>query len=148
MVVYAAYTYRQQSVKRYIDEGLDRREAEKQAPSVFETVQEYVNRFMTLTLFGGKPSPMNSILHMRTYGRKIRESTKSEARISWQGERICISKISFTMGDIRAVVHGLHETARERLEKDLLLVEDGGKAVLPKFDLSQLFDNAAEMGEY
>ena len=90
---------------------------------------------------------MNTILHMRTYGRKIRETTKSEARISWQGERICISKISFTIGDIRAVVHGLHKTMRERLVKDLLLVEDGGKATLPMLDLGRLFNNAVEMSE-
>jgi len=85
---------------------------------------------------------------MRTYGRKIRETIKSETRISWQGERIYVDKISFTMGDIRVVVHGLYETVRERLVKDLLLVEDGGKAALPMLDLGRLFDNAVEMSEY
>jgi len=122
MVVYAGYMHRRHVVGNYISEGFDRREAEKRAPFVFNTVQDLVNRFMTLTSFGGKPSPMDTMLHIRTYGMKIRYTIKGEARISWQGERICIDKISFTIGDIRAVVHGLHETAKDTLTKDLLLI--------------------------
>ena len=52
------------------------------------------------------------------------------------------------MGDIRAVVHGLYETVRERLTNDVLFV--GGEetaTALPKIDIHQLFDNAAEMTE-
>ena len=52
------------------------------------------------------------------------------------------------MGDIRAVVHGLYETVKERLNNDVLFV--GGEetaTALPKFDIHQLFDNAAEMTE-
>jgi len=147
MVLYAGHTHRVHAIESHISEGFDRREAEKRAPSVFDTVQNLVNRFMTLTSFSGKPSPMDTVLHMRTYGMKIRYTTKGEARISWQGERICIDKISFTIGDIRAVVHGLHETAKDTLVKDLLLIEGDREAEIPKFDLHRLFDNAAEMGE-
>lgn len=47
-------------------------------------------------------------------------------------------------------MHGLHETVRDSLINDLLLVGDGvGKEAigLPKFDLHRVFDNAAEIGE-
>jgi len=83
IVVYAGYTHRRHAIESYISEGFDRREAEKQAPSVFDTVQNLVNRFMTLTSFGGKPSLMDTMLHMRTYSMKIRYTIKGEARISW-----------------------------------------------------------------
>jgi len=67
---------------------------------------------------------MDRVLHMRTYGMKIRYTTKGKARISWQGERICVDKISFTIDDIRTVVHGLYETVRQRLLRDILIVEE------------------------
>jgi len=78
---------------------------------------------------------------------KIRYMTKGEAGISWQGERICIDKISFTMGDIRSVIHGLHAMAERRLSKDILMIEDDKTTVIPKVNLDRLFDNAAEMTE-
>lgn len=150
IVVYVGYTHRRHVVESHISEGFDRKEAEKRAPFVFDTVQDLVNRFMTLTSFGRKPSPMDTVLHMRIYGMKVRYTSKGKARISQQGERIYIDNISFTIGDIRAVVHGLHETVRDSLMNDLLLVGDGvGKEAigLPKFDLHRVFDNAAEIGE-
>jgi len=101
---------------------------------------------MTLVPYGGRPSPIDAILHIRTYGVKIGYTTKGIARISWQGDdMICIDKISFTMDDIRTVVHGLHETVRQRLSKDILMVEE--EQAMPPIDLRRLFDNAAEMAE-
>ena len=44
-------------------------------------------------------------------------------------------------------MHGLHETAKDTLTKDLLLIEGDREAEIPKFDLHRLFDNAAEIGE-
>lgn len=145
MVVYTAYSHRQKTIRRCIADGLSEEVAKEEAPSVFDTVRDLVQRFMTLVSYGGKPSPMDRILHMRTYGMKIRYTTKGEGRISWQGDRICVDKISFTMDDIRSVVHGLHETMRQRLWKDILMV--GEEQTMPPVDLQRLFDNAAEMAE-
>jgi len=83
IVVYAGYTHRRHVVGNYISEGFDRREVEKRALFVFNTVQDLVNRFMTLISFSGQPSPMDTILHIRTYGMKVRYTTKGKARISW-----------------------------------------------------------------
>ena len=89
---------------------------------------------------------------------KIRFTTKAEGRVAWQdGDRITIDKISFTMGDIRTVVHGLTDTARTRLTQELAFLNgarrDGAEgsavtvAVLPALDLAYIFDNAAEITE-
>ncbi|KAK1046049.1 hypothetical protein LTR74_018029 [Friedmanniomyces endolithicus] len=74
-----------------------------------------VKRFMTLVQFDGIISPMDRIMHQKTYGMKIQFNNKAEGRVAWQdGDRIKIDMIRFTMGDIRTVVHGLNETVRER----------------------------------
>ena len=150
IVVYTAYSYHSKEMKGLIEDGMDEKEAEEEALSVFEIVKDLVHKFMTLTEFGGTYNPMDFILSMRTYGLKIRYTSKADARVSWQqGGRISIDKISFTLEDIRTVTHGLNEVARERMMKELLIGEDGGSktSMIPKLDLEELFDNAADMSE-
>jgi len=81
LVVHIAYGHRQKTIQSCIDQGYSEEEAKEEAPTVFKTVQELVHRFITLTSYGGMPSPMDRILHMRTYGMKIRYTTKGEARV-------------------------------------------------------------------
>jgi len=81
IVVYTGHVHRQKTIERCIEEGLTQEMAKEEAPSVFDTVRDLVQRFMTLVSYGGRPSPMDRILHMRTYGMKIRYMTKGEARI-------------------------------------------------------------------
>jgi hypothetical protein len=60
---------------------MEEREAREQAPSIFEEVKEMVQRFITLTMFDRMPSPIDRILHIRTYRMKIRFSTKGEGGV-------------------------------------------------------------------
>ena len=128
-------------------------EAAQEAPSVLEGVQSIVDSFMTLTQFHGNPTPMDRIFHQKTYSMKIRYTTKADGRVSWQSERILIDKISFTMDDIRTIVHGLNDTVRQRLIKDLFMYPEHSATDSWKpngllyFELSQLFDNPAELSE-
>ena len=148
LVVYKAYTFNQKKVKQLMEEGLDEKDAKAAVPSVFEVVQKMVHRFMTLTTFGGRPTPMDRILRMRTYGMKIRFTTKAEGRVCWNGEEILIDKISFTMDNIRTVVHGLEDKARSRLIEELMLIDMERKGEeIPKLELSELVDNPAELTE-
>lgn len=97
-----------------------------------------VKRFMTLVQFDGIISPMDRIMHQKTYGMKIQFNNKAEGRVAWQdGDRIKIDMIRFTMGDIRTVVHGLNETVRERLVQDLMFTNT---ARLPALDLRQIYE--------
>ena len=66
LVVYRAWQMRQQSIQNGIAAGLTQEEAENKARSVVEGVDKLVERFMTLRKFGGRISPMDRILHMRT----------------------------------------------------------------------------------
>ena len=56
-----------------------------------------------------------------------------------------INQTSFTIGELRDIVHGLHETCRERLVTQLMFLQ--GEEQLPQLELKRLFDNPAELGE-
>ena len=144
LVVYRSWQTRQQSIRSGIEAGLTQEEAEDTARSVVDGVDELVERFMTLRKFGGRISPMDRILHMRTYGMKIRMTTKAGGTVSWEGESILVNKIKFDMDDIRIVVQGLYETVRIRLNELLYVDRDDA---LPALDFKSLCDNAAELSE-
>ena len=132
IVVRQAWCTRAEAIRTSIRRGIPDEAARDQAPSVLDGVQEAVHRFMTLTAFGGKPTPLNRIFQQKTYGMKIRYTTKAEGQIGWEGDdSIVVRKIKFKMDDIRTVVHGLVTTMRQRLVGELLLsapVENPGSA--------------------
>ena len=66
---------------------------------------------------------MNRVLHMRTYGYKIRMTTAAEGMVMWQDEKISIGQIHFTMNELRSMVHGLCESTRLDLNGQGVVVE-------------------------
>ena len=158
LVVFRSWQRKQAAVREAVKGGATVEDAEAEVRAIKDGVQALANRFMTLVQYDGIVSPMDRILHQKTYGMKIRFTTKGEGRVAWQdGDRITIDKISFTMGDIRTVVHGLTETVRTRLTQELMFlgpargdIADSAAvpaAMLPALDLAHTFDNAAEMTE-
>lgn len=152
LVLYRAKLERSRKVREWTTKGgFSRATALRQAPAVFELVQKMVHEFMTLTAFGGKPTPMNWILMLRTYGLKVHYGTTADGVVDWVGDRLLYGHVSFSMSDLRAMIHGLVHTARIRLLRDLLLLEVGddgvevGEPQLPKVRMEELVDNAAEM---
>ncbi|KAK4893308.1 hypothetical protein LTR49_028509 [Elasticomyces elasticus] len=120
MVVYHAYGIRQGIIQHYTSIGKTLMEAQVAAPSVLEGVQPAVDRFMTLTRYGAQPMPLDRIFHQKTYGMKIRYTTKAPGQVLWEGERVTLGKAKFTVDHIRTVVHGLNESVRQRLKHELL----------------------------
>ncbi|KAK5109839.1 hypothetical protein LTR85_002037 [Meristemomyces frigidus] len=144
LVVYQSYQSHQQSIQADRAQGVSDVEAKRRAPAIVKEVDERVRRFMTLREFGGVVSPMDRMLRQRTYGMAIRYSTKAEGRVPWHGGDILIDNKRFSIDDIRTVVHGLHETVRQRLDRELLFVE---WADMPPVDVTALADNPAEISE-
>ncbi|KAK5127669.1 hypothetical protein LTR08_004350 [Meristemomyces frigidus] len=158
LVVFRSWQQKQAAVREAVKGGSTVEDAEAEVRSVKDGVQALANRFMTLVQYDGIVSPMDRILHQKTYGMKIRFTTKAEGRVAWHdGDRITIDKISFTMGDICTVVHGLNEAVRQMLTQELMFLGQAGvdgagraagtAAVLPALDLARVFDNAAEITE-
>lgn len=106
-----------------------------------------VQGFLSLMQFTGQPTPVDRILYMKAYGIKLSSSTKGRARVSWKdgSNEVCIDSTSFTMAELRIVVHGLHETCRDRLVRGLMFLEE--EELLPKLEVSRLYDNPAELVE-
>ncbi|KAK3109275.1 hypothetical protein LTR53_017647, partial [Teratosphaeriaceae sp. CCFEE 6253] len=99
---------------------------------------------MTVRSFGGMISPVDRIFKQRMYGIAIRYTTTAEGRFSWNKMNVLIDNKRFSMYDIRTVVHGLHETARRRLYKELFFV---AWDAMPSIQIAMLADNLVEMSE-
>ena len=153
LVLYKASKARKERVAEIMEkEGFSKEDADEQAPSHFDLVKEMANGFMTLTSYGGNPSPMDWLLRLRTYGMKIRFTTNADGVVEWVGDTLLYGHIKFSMAGLRSMIHGLVETTRMELRKELLLLdvdEDGrvadGATQVPVIEWDSLVDNPAEM---
>ena len=154
IVVRRAWRVRQRQIQLNIRNGIPKEYADHGVASVFDGVKKDVEKFMTMTAFGGHPTPINTIYTQKMYGMKIRYTTKAEGQVSWEGDdTVLIRKIKFSIGDIRSVVHGLLAVVREQLVEQQLLFPpstnpmDWRPAGLPQFHVAQIRDNHATMDE-
>jgi hypothetical protein len=153
LVVYQARLKRIEAIEEWTRAGYDHEAAEALAPSHFTLVADMAGRFMTMIAFGGQPTPMDWILRLRTYGMSIRYSTNADGVVDWVGDTLLIGHIQFSMASLRSMVHGLVQTARVALRKQLLLLDvdeegrvgRGASTDWPAVDWTRLVDNAAEM---
>jgi superfamily II DNA helicase RecQ len=150
MVVYKAKMDREEELEQaQAARGMTRQEAEldEGIASHFTRVQGMVRTFMVLIdlVHGSYPTPMNTILRMRAYGRRIHDTENAPGVIDWHGDRLLYQQEQFDMDTLRAMIHGLVEEAWVQLREDVLFVqwEEGG-VVLPAIDWSCLVDNPAE----
>nr|OQO32516.1 hypothetical protein B0A51_00925 [Rachicladosporium sp. CCFEE 5018] len=150
IVVRRAWRMREDHVTIQVQAGIQEAAARQGAPVVQELVQKDVDKFMTMTAFGGRPHPMNIIYAQKMYGMKIRYTTNADGQIGWSGDQqdvILVRKIQFSMGQIREVVHGLLDTTRRQLAAELLCMalgtEDWRPDRLPRTDINQIADNHA-----
>lgn len=92
---------------------------------LFDSVRSKVLRYLTVTSTTTKPSPVDWIFEIRSYGMAINKTTSLVADVQWNGEQVRFSKTSFTITQlidlVRSLTLELHYTMRQ-----LLLVEGGG----------------------
>lgn len=160
IVLYSASLTRRETVERVTRErteegsgpAMARTMAEEVAPACVDLVRQMANRFMQITSNEGRPSPMDSILHLRAYGLAIRYHTTEAGRVDWNGDKLLHGDIEFTMGALRGMAFGMVEDSRALLFRDLLMVsvdETGaltrqGKAILPIIPWADLVDNPSQ----
>ena len=139
-VIYLAWLSNIQEMEQLTEQGYSPQEAEDEAQSVGEHVEEFARRFLTLRQFGGKATPMDRIMHMRTYGRKIQMNTKAGARVTWsnQARTVHIDKTRFEMDELRGLIHGLVSSCRVLLAKAMFL---SGEEQLPEVPIHKLRDH-------
>jgi hypothetical protein len=97
LMLYRSTQMRQQAVSKLVEEGWGGEDAAVIAPSHFDFVQEIAKRFMTLTDYNGKPTPMDAILQLKAFGFKIRFTTNAPGVVDWIGDELLHSNIKFSM---------------------------------------------------
>lgn len=95
---------------------------------IHQLLQQDVVQFMTMTEFGGKSHPIQTIHTQKMHGLKIRYTTNARGQVGWSGENkhvIVFSKVQSSMGQVRTVVHGFVDTALQRLVEELMFMIRG-----------------------
>ncbi|GAB7336613.1 hypothetical protein MBLNU13_g10310t1 [Cladosporium sp. NU13] len=154
IIVRRAWRKRADYIEQQVNNGVDHDTAEQRAPVIHQLVQQDVAKFMTMTEYGGQPSPIQTIHTQKMYGLKIRYTTNADGQVGWSGpdhDTIVVRKVQFSMGQIRTVVHGLLATTRKRLVEELMMmvpgVGDWRSEDMPRFDMASIVDNHAVMDE-
>ena len=151
LVLYQSTKMRQQDVEKWTAQGFGAEDAAAMASGHYTFVQEMSQRFMTLSQYGGKPTPMDAILRLRAFGFKIRFTSNAEGVIDWIGDTLLYGNIQFSMGQLRSMIHGKIASARQQILKELMLLQlddegvvEKGTTACPVIDWGKLVDNAAE----
>lgn len=142
LVVYYAHCQREQAMPAGVDS----------APITSELVREMATRFMMLSDFNNRATPMNRLLRLRALARAESRRRNADGVLSWSGDRLLLDQQSFSLDDLRSTVKGLYETARLQLLKDVLLLDldardqvRPGTTMLPELSLDRVVDQPAEM---
>jgi superfamily II DNA helicase RecQ len=92
------------------------------APGLFDSVRAKVLRYLTVVSAETKPSPMDWIFEIRSYGMAVNKTTSLVADVQWIGEQVRFGKTSFTTTQLTDLVQSLTLELR-RTMRQLLLVE-------------------------
>ena len=108
---------------------------------VLERISFLVDRF----LVRGSRSPINWALDLRSYGLNIAQNTTKEGLIEWSNETILYGRISFSISNFRAFIHGLLSSTRATLFEDVLFQSKNSTTEstisIPEIPWSRIFDN-------
>lgn len=150
LVLYRSTQLRKDSI-RVREKGWGCKDAQDMASSHYHFVKEMANRFMTLTSYGGEPTPIDAIQRLKAYGMKIRYTTNAEGVADWVDNTLLYGNIQFSMPQLRSMVHGMMASTRHQLRKELMLLqvdEEGAimaqTTALPAIHWDRMVDNPAE----
>jgi len=148
LVLYKAKQERDDEVEQRQAAGETQQEARRNARSHFDRVRKMIQRFMTIVAFNGQPSPMDSILRLRAYGKAIRANTNADGVVDWHGDELLYGHMQFSIASLRIMVHGLVHAARVQLRQEVLLFETDGEGEvakgMPRIQWDRLVDNPVE----
>ena len=128
--------------------GEDSIPGQRKVSSIYRLVNKAVDKYMTIAHGGRDPTPIYWIYYTRSYSFKIRYTTVAQANIQWIGDEILYPKIRFHVSQVRRMMHGLVQEARELLFNELMMVgidregEVGEK--YPPIDWDHIVDQLSE----
>jgi superfamily II DNA helicase RecQ len=122
---------------------MDEEEAWEQSTGLVERVREKVLRFMVASSQRTRPTPMGWIYDTKAYGMTIRATTLADGQVDWQGNRITIGKVRFSMDELCDMIHGLVGEARETMAA-LLFMPGRRHEDFPQIDWPNIEDDHSE----
>lgn len=144
-VLKSAVLSRSQAIKQYqTSENCDYNTASENCNSHFILVKKHTNQLLVLTDFGGNPKPWNWIYKLRALGMHIRFNYSETGSVLWNGNEVSYADISLSMDSLRSFIHGLLQTATERLYTEILFTSMSEISALPAINLAILKDNPIE----
>ena len=122
MVIQEAFEKRQERIKQLEEHRYTTDEAKQEAQSYYHLIQGIVSQFITMAHDSRDPTPIQWLYHSRTYGFKIQYTSTADACIQWIRDTLLYQQIQFNMSQVRSMVQGVVEEAREELFKKLMMV--------------------------
>ena len=101
IIIRRAWRERMDYIEQQVNNGVEHDTAEQDAPVIHQLVQQDVAKFMTMTEYGGQPSPIQTIHTQKMYGLKIRYTTNADGQVGWSGpdyDIIVVRKVQFSIG--------------------------------------------------
>ena len=151
LVVHSACLKVDSHIQRSLGRGYSQEVAQAQAGGYVECIQSAMMRFMVLgQLEQPLPAPIHWIYHTRTYGMKVRYTTAVAGAVQWERHSVLYRQLSFSMDQLRSMVHGLVSEAGQLLFQQLLLMPvaaDSGEAdltQLPQLHLDSMRDQPSQ----
>lgn len=94
--------------------------------------REWLTNMMNQFMLRGTFSPLEYMLDIRSYGLKVHYSTTAEGYINWiSHDELSYQHLTFSLGDLRACVHGLTSATAQILLDELLLCEESQVPSIP-----------------
>ncbi|KFA70949.1 hypothetical protein S40288_10242 [Stachybotrys chartarum IBT 40288] len=149
-IVKYAVDKRTSTIKRHVDEGMSREEAEDRSPSHFDIISNLTRRFMVGGGKGWQTTPTQFIVRLRNYGISAAQNDAKAGSVSWDREDAICKGIRTSVVGIQSMLQTTLQRAEEVLFKELLFIQgyhaDASldEMGLPTIPWDKIIDNAAD----
>ncbi|GKU10137.1 unnamed protein product, partial [Fusarium langsethiae] len=136
-------------IKKRVEEGQSRQEAEEKSPGHFEIMSEMTRRFLVGGAEGWDTTPTQFIIRLRNYGMAASGQEAIPGSVSWDNEDVIYKGIRINVLGVQSMLQAALQRAETLLYKHLLFCEEykdqpSTELGLPEIPWDELIDNAAD----
>jgi superfamily II DNA helicase RecQ len=136
-------------IKKRVEEGQSRQEAEEKSPGHFEIMSEMTRRFLVGGAEGWDTTPTQFIIRLRNYGMAASGQEAIPGSVSWDNEDVIYKGIRINVLGVQSMLQAALQRAETLLYKHLLFCEEykdqpTTELGLPEIPWDELIDNAAD----
>jgi superfamily II DNA helicase RecQ len=137
-------------IKKRIEQGQTRQEAEEKSPGHFEIMSEMTRRFLVGGAEGWDTTPTQFIIRLRNYGMATSGQQAMPGSVSWDNEDAIYKDVRLSVLGVQSMLQAAMQEAEKLLYKHLLLCDEYKdqptiELGLPEIPWDELIDNAADV---